>query len=718
MSLNKSVLLSQDLSKTKENPTHTTGIECLKSCTNYSLFISCHQRNDKDSSYFSKTIYSTKNDIFILNNLSSNEIIEKIYEKSVNSKIKSLISYIDQSIFDSSMTKFEQTAENQFPTDSDKKSINNSNNIENLINNNDLNILVKFDLNEKNNLFTFDKNNIYNILSFKINLKTHDSDKSLENNMLFNLDIKKIIKSIQIKLESLQKKGLENSNNVKEIFIPLLEYKNIGLIISPNLELEPLDLSMMKTNFNSIVKQKFILKGIIFVFDISSLWKKTNINNENINNTSLNNSIIVKKKENIKDINNEKNYDYYNDETTSESSNYNSPKITDKQFYEKINDYNLNDSLGNQFILNNNNNLNNFKNNNYLKFNKKINNNKYIVNNNNGNNKFQYQYLKSNTKKKYNNNKKNKQCKYNYENNKTNLYYNNNINKGDKINKYSYSYYDNDCDINTIILNSNDIFSKTLFNRYQDKSNSICNLKILIEFLKIQMKKPLSKLTIFDYFSSFIKISSLSLTIPFFKNDGVLTKNTFTPSLHELKLYIHSPKIINKLKKKFKPKNIQEKTSSSSLLSSSTEDNKILKEIDGFEISIIENKNIAKIYYNEARPYYLTESLCDKLEQLMSKLKFIQKLNIEKNILYEKSYISIEWNIINGNNIFGSSFISYHLFNGNLLGVLSNIKEKEKSFWTNSIEEISNKRIKVDYNYLIEENYYKIFDFINNDNIN
>ena len=232
------------------------------------------------------------------------------------------------------------------------------------------------------------------------------------------------------------------------------------------------------------------------------------------------------------------------------------------------------------------------------------------------------------------------------------------------------------------------------------------------------MKKPLSKLKIFDYFSSFIKLSSLSLTIPFYKNDGVLTKNTFTPSLHELKIYIHNPKIINKLKRRCKPKDIPKKNSSSSLLSSSTEDNKIFKEIDGLEISIIENKNIAKIYYNETRPYYLTESLCDKLKQLMTKLKFIQKINIDKNILYEKSYISIEWNIVNGNNISGSSFISYHLFNGNLLGVLSKIKEKEKSFWTNSIEEIHNKRIKVDYNYLIEENYYKIFDFINNDNIN
>ena len=703
MSFNKSALLSQNPTNTKENPIHITCLEYLKNFTNYTLFISFNQKNDQDSPYFSKPIYSAKNDIFILNNLSSNEIIEKIYEKSVNRKIKSLFSYIDQSIFDRSMTKFEQTAENQFQTDSDKKS--SFINIDSLLNNKDINILLKYDLNEKNNPLTFDKNTLYNKLSFKININ-HVSDKSLEKSILFILDIKKIIKSIQVKLESLKESRLADSNSVKEFFIPLLEYKNIGLIISPNLESGNLDLNMMKTNFNSIVKQKFILNGIVFAIDIFSLWKITNTNNENLNNTSL------KKIENIKEIN-EKNYDYYNDETTSESSNYNSPKITNKQFYERIIDNNLNDSLCNHFILNN-------KNNNYLKFNKKINNNKFIINNNNsfsninGNSKYQYQNLKLNTKTKYNNNKKNKQCKYIYENNKINLYYNNN--NGGIIDKYSY--YDNDFEINTIILNSNDIFSKTLFNRYQDKSNSICNLKILIEFLKIQMKKPLSKLTIFDYFSSFIKLSSLSLTIPFYKNDGVLTKNTFTPSLHELKIYIQNPKIINKLKRRCKPKDIRKKNSSSSLLSSSTEDNKIFKEIDGLEISIIENKNIAKIYYNETRPYYLTESLCDKLKQLMTKLKFIQKINIDKNILYEKSYISIEWNIVNGNNISGSSFISYHLFNGNLLGVLSKIKEKEKSFWTNSIEEIHNKRIKVDYNYLIEENYYKIFDFINNDNIN
>jgi hypothetical protein len=49
-----------------------------------------------------------------------------------------------------------------------------------------------------------------------------------------------------------------------------------------------------------------------------------------------------------------------------------------------------------------------------------------------------------------------------------------------------------------------------------------------------------------------------------------------------------------------------------------------------------------------------------------------------------------------------------------MLGVLSDIKEKETNFWLNSIEEINNKRIKVDYNYLPKENYFKIYDFINN----
>lgn len=122
---------------------------------------------------------------------------------------------------------------------------------------------------------------------------------------------------------------------------------------------------------------------------------------------------------------------------------------------------------------------------------------------------------------------------------------------------------------------------------------------------------------------------------------------------------------------------------------------------------------MVRIYFKEQKPYYLTESLFDKLEVLINKLKYIKKLSIDKNVLLDKSYIGIEWNIINGNYIFSSSFISYHLFNGDFLGILANIKEKENNFWINSIEEFNNNRIKVEYNYLIEENYFKVVDFIN-----
>lgn len=190
-----------------------------------------------------------------------------------------------------------------------------------------------------------------------------------------------------------------------------------------------------------------------------------------------------------------------------------------------------------------------------------------------------------------------------------------------------------------------------------------------------------------------------------------MIQSTLTPSLNELNLYINNSTLIKKLENKFK---ISQKNSESSTISRSSDEGIITKQIDDFVVSILENKSLVKISFKEHKPYYLTDSLYDKLEKLINNLKYIKKINIDKNVLLEKSYISIQWNIINGSNNLSSSFISYYLFNGNMLGVLSDIKEKETNFWLNSIEEINNKRIKVDYNYLPKENYFKIYDFINN----
>jgi hypothetical protein len=144
------------------------------------------------------------------------------------------------------------------------------------------------------------------------------------------VDIKKVIKSIQIRLENLKKNENKNIGRINEIFVPLLEYENIGFIISPNYKSYPIDLREIKTNFNSIVKHRFVLKSILISFNISTLNKNSSliIESEKISNLS---DLTLKKSDNCK----EKYNDYITDENTSQSSNHNSnsPKIFYIIFY-------------------------------------------------------------------------------------------------------------------------------------------------------------------------------------------------------------------------------------------------------------------------------------------------------------------------------------------------------------------------------------------------
>jgi hypothetical protein len=198
----------------------------------------------------------------------------------------------------------------------------------------------------------------------------------------------------------------------------------------------------------------------------------------------------------------------------------------------------------------------------------------------------------------------------------------------------------------------------------------------------------------------------MGIRIPFFKTSGGIIEKTLTPSLKEIKLLIKDSKLIKKIRKKYSQK----------ILTSNLTGEKIILNIEGFDINISEKESLVKISYNEERPYYLTESLNDKLEQLMNITKYIKKINIEKNVVINKSYFSIKWNFINGNDIFSSSFISYYLFNSNLLGIFSDIKEKEYSFFLNSIDDRTGKKFDIDYRIIIYENNNNILDFINSNN--
>ena len=663
-------------SKTNQDINHSKTIDCLKYCSNYQLLITSQQKNFNNYFYFSKAIISNNNNnnVFLINNISSTEIINTISEININNiNRKFLISYDYESIFENPKNNINRNLKEeiiQFPIKTEKINLNFINSLKNIDNYRDIkgiNLLIKYDLNEEKNNIILDKKIACNLLSFKMNAKIHEKIPLLDKDIFLLLNVKSIIKSIQMKLEYFQKKAGEKLDNLGFIFVPLIEYPNIGIIISVNTKLSSINIKTMKTNFNSIIKQKFEIRSILISINISSIFKKSYL--------ELNNAIKTKSQNNKEKINN-----YINNDETTASSSDNSPKISYGKLLTKnlYYNFNINETLNNNFIFTNNN---------------------YLINNN----------INSSMDELYMNNNLNKICKENkFENiSNNNLYYNN------SNDQYKYISYENYYDINTIIINSNDIFIKTLFNRYQDKSNSTCNLIILIEFLKIKVKKPLEELTIFEFFSSFSKISALGLTIPFFNYNGNITKNTVTLSLNEIVLFIKSPKLIKRIEKELKLNKKFKEYHSSSKTSLNEENNEFL-EIEGFEIEILEKKTSIKLSYKEKKPYYLRDSLFDKLEQLMNLFKSFKKIKIGKKVLINKSYISIEWNFINSINMLFSSFSSFHLFDGNFLGILPNIKDSERHFWINTIEEFDNKKQKIDYNYIIEENYHKINDFINN----
>ena len=605
--------------------------------------------------YFSKFVLEGENNKYIFNNISPKEIIQNIEEKSIKNNIKNLISYDYNNIFEESNLKSKAGEMEEYNINREMIKLN----IiypDKFSSKKGKNILIKFDIKPNEIPFILEKSNINNTFTCSIDINSNEQNNIYKNDIYFPLEIKKIVKNIQVRLEDLKQKGIKNLND--EIFIQTFR-PNMGIIISQNPNNIKLNLETMKTNFNSIVKQKFRIKSILISFNLS---------------LSLDKEIQKSDKSQINIINDsEKISDSVNDEITScGSSNYNSPKISGSE--KDSQDNNKNSCNFNKF-----NSYNSIENNNFSD---------------------DLNFMRNNFRKI---NSCNLNYMFNLPNNFTNVPFKP---RQKKKSYYIRNYNNSKFNENITFLNSSDIFSKTLFNRYLDKSNSTCNFKILIEFLKIKLNQPISELSLSNFFNSFSKISLMSLKIPFFKTSGGTIQKTLTPSLKEIKLVIKDSKLIEKIRKKFSDK--------LSPINSLGEE--ILFDINGFDIFIIEKHSFVKIFYKEEKPYYLRESLNDKLEQLIDISKYIKKINIENNVIINKSYLNIEWNFINGNNIFSSSFISCYLFNSNLLGILSDINEKEFNFWVNSIEERMDHVCNFDYSRIVYENNNNVSRYINSIN--
>ena len=651
--------IERDDNTNLHNDSNSSRILSFNEDSQFKLLINQQSKNDNNEIFYSKYILTGENSLYILKETSLNEVIQNISNKTIEKDIKNLLFYDYKNIFNESSIENKKDVKNEYSVDY-KILKSNIAFPEKYSANKGKILLLKFDLNDKEGHFILDKNIIYNSFNCFLDKNKEGENDIFKSDISFVLEVKKIIKSIQVRLENLKEKGKKNLND--EIFVKVLS-SNIGIIISQNPNNSKLNLETMKMNFNSIVKQKFILRSILILFNISLTIDNEILNREKIH--SINDSEnFEKKSDSAKD----------NITGCGSSNYYNSSKKSGSE--KDPQDYNS----------------------------KQYNFRKMSTMTVSGNYDFMSEsdYIKDNYEKKnsidlsYNSQKISKKFRNSFMDSKSSK----KSYQRENITDFTYL-------LNKTFLCTKDTFSNILFNKYQDKYKSTCNLKILIEFLKIKLNRSFEELTLSKFFNCFNRISSLSLKIPFFKTDGRIIEKTLTPTLKEMKLVIKSSKLIKKLKE-----NYSEKIS----ISSTSSEKEISFTIDGFGINILENESLTKITYDEKKPYYLNDSLNDKLEQLMNISKYIRKINIKKSVDINKSYMSVEWNFINGNNIFTSSFTSYYLFNSNLLGVLSEIKENEFCFFLNSIEEIIDNKNVIDYSTIIYENYNNINKFINNSN--
>ena len=204
---------------------------------------------------------------------------------------------------------------------------------------------------------------------------------------------------------------------------------------------------------------------------------------------------------------------------------------------------------------------------------------------------------------------------------------------------------------NVIMVSSNE-FINELFKNFSEK-NSLCNFSLFVKNVDIEMNLDvniLKKITLNEYFESFIEGSFLCLNIPFLDKKGNLGYNIFNPTLSSMNL------IIDKNKKKYKI------------------NKKILE--NNFALDV--NKESIKIEFDETNPPY-------NREIIEKKIKVIHKLLGVKDILLEdidkeKSFFSILWTPADTHKI-KSSFLSVYTFDFKLVGTLI-IKLDESNWFT------------------------------------
>ena len=628
---------------TLKKETHKYCLNCLNKCSHFKLNLTINE-NKKNIGYQFNT-----NDIYFFENISSNNLLKLLEEKE--EKGINLNKYNIQNITDNNNNNENILSQMlSFPIQNNQKVTDEISIWEDLsfsLNSNENSniscLLIEIDLNnckEENKYFKeVTKSFLKTEINCILNGIVHERE-ILQNDILFNIDPKKLTKSIELRIQKYKDDYLklkkEKRNNFKYrnlFFTKFFKHSNLAFMFSTNNKEDLINLENLQTNYSSIPLKKFNLVKLFIAINIpNSISYKNSLNDEKeITNYSTDQSSKIQP------------LSVYSDEIQNfeHSNSFHNIDIDDNiSIYSMLNSSLINPFYGYETFLMGNN-INMFNN---MGFNYDFSGNYNMFNT------FTNGFYENNNIYNFNNQKKN-----------------NNI-------KIIKNEFNNSIILNPIIIDKKDQNVLNIFHCFKTKTKSCSNFIIFKKIMKTlftKLQKTIWNLPFEKFPKIFQKLSIFGIKIPTINKYGKLYSTSLTPTLSSLTLYIKHTElyilVYNQLNIKFNQRKLSSINNFENNNESFWNHNEFIELNDNIKLSLFNDYVILE--FNEIKPHYMRNTLITQLKIISNSLpKTLNKLIIG-NIDFQKSFFSILWSPVN-TFLNHTSFLTYYLFTLDLIGIL------------------------------------------------
>ena len=632
-----------DNNLTLKKETHKYCLNCLNKCSHFKLNLTINE-NKKNIGYQFNT-----NDIYFFENISSNNLLKLLEEK--DEKGININKYNIQNISDNKNKDKNILLQNLFfPIQNNQKVTDEISIWEDLsfsLNSNENSniscLLIEIDLNnckEENKYFKeVTKSFLKTEINCILNGIVHERE-ILQNDILFNIDPKKLTKSIELRIQKYKDDYLklkkEKRNNFKYrnlFFTKFFKHSNLAFMFSTNNKEDLINIENLQTNYSTIPLKKFNLVKLFIAINIpNSISYKNSLNDEKeITNYSTDQSSKIQP------------LSVYSDEIQNfeHSNSFHNIDIDDNiSIYSMLNSSLINPFYGYETFLMGNN-INMFNN---MGFNYDFSGNYNMFNT------FTNGFYENNNIYNFNNQKKN-----------------NNI-------KIIKNEFNNSIILNPIIIDKKDQNVLNIFHCFKTKTKSCSNFIIFKKIMKTlftKLQKTIWNLPFEKFPKIFQKLSIFGIKIPTINKYGKLYSTSLTPTLSSLTLYIKHTElyilVYNQLNIKFNQRKLSSINNFENNNESFWNHNEFIELNDNIKLSLFNDYVILE--FNEIKPHYMRNTLITQLKIISNSLpKTLNKLIIG-NIDFQKSFFSILWSPVN-TFLNHTSFLTYYLFTLDLIGIL------------------------------------------------